>query len=143
MATSFSAEFHYLNLVPGTVLNLGLSMYDQQGLLLFDVGDWDQPVPLAAGQYRSNCTIPGHLLNDGAYSITLEFREHGRMLLELPNLLQFEILDNEDGRHGWFGKWGGILRPRLPWTTEAVKTIDIAASTFASGQGHLNERHGP
>ena len=131
VATSFSIEWQYCNCVSGTALNIALLMRDQQGLLLFSVGSWDAPVPLARGQYRSTCTIPGYTLNDGTYLITLEFRENTELLLELPNVLQIEILDSNDGRHGWFGKWEGLLRPRFPWVTEAVN-VDADELTVTS-----------
>ena len=120
VATGFLVELCYRNLAPDAVLNVSVMVHDQQGLLLFDIGSWDPPVPVAVGLYRSRCTIPGYLLNNGSYSISLAFRERGELLLELPNVFQIDILDNDDGRYGWYGKWEGLLRPRLQWITEAV-----------------------
>ena len=131
VTTSFSIEWYYRNLTPGLVLNCTLSMHDQQGLLLFDVGSWDPPLPMAVGLYRTRCTIPGYLLNNGSYRITLVFRERDEVLLELPNVLQLEIADSEAGRCGWFGKWEGLFRPRLPWATEAVESIDLKAAALS------------
>ena len=122
VATSFVIELYYRNLAAGTLLHVGLTMHDQQGLLLFDgTGSWEPPVPLAVGLYRSRCKLPGDLLNDGVYSLTLTFRERDEVLLEVPNILQVEIMDNEHGRDSWFGKWGGVLRPHFEWITERVE----------------------
>jgi lipopolysaccharide transport system ATP-binding protein len=112
---------YYQNSSPGTVLKLCMVLNDQQGLKLFDTGSWDPPLPLEAGVYRTSCIIPRDLLNDGYYSLSLVFRNRqDEVLLRVSRALQFQIIDSDDGRHGWFGKWGGILRPRFPWKTEAV-----------------------
>jgi lipopolysaccharide transport system ATP-binding protein len=124
VTTNFSVNWRYRNLRPGAIIDISLMLYDQQGLLLFDAGSWDPPLPLSAGIYRSSCMIPGNLLNNAEYSITLIFRNQNEVVLELARVLQFEVLDSEDGRHGWFGKWHGILRPRFPWKTEAVLATD-------------------
>jgi lipopolysaccharide transport system ATP-binding protein len=64
--------------------------------------------------------VPGDLMNDGTYRVTLELRDRGEVLLSMPDLLTFDILDNPDGRFGWYGKWEGAVRPRLNWTSEAL-----------------------
>jgi lipopolysaccharide transport system ATP-binding protein len=122
VTTSFSVEWVFCNLTPGIVLSSSLVLRDQQGLVLFDIGSWDPPTPMAPGLYRTRCTIPGYLLNSGSYQITLVFRVGHEILLELPNVLQMEILESESGRGGWFGKWEGVLRPRFPWITEPLET---------------------
>jgi lipopolysaccharide transport system ATP-binding protein len=50
----------------------------------------------------------------------VEVRDRGEVLLSIPDLLTFEILDNPHGRFGWYGKWEGAVRPRLNWTSEKV-----------------------
>jgi lipopolysaccharide transport system ATP-binding protein len=144
---SFVVEWCFRNLVHGVVLNSSLLLKDQQGLLLFEAGPWDPQDPLAAGVYRSSCSIPGYLLNDGSYSFSLVFRCKDEILLELPNILQLEILDHEEGRHGWFGKWEGLLRPRLPWTTKRLEGDDLnpsgldrKASADRPGDAHRSPR---
>lgn len=124
--TTFAIGWRYRNLIEGAILDVRLILHDQQGLLLFDTGSWDPPVALPAGTFQSSCIIPCNLLNDGDYSITLIFRDQGGVVLELPRVLQFEVVDSEDGRHGWFGKWDGILRPRFPWKTEALSDTDAS-----------------
>jgi lipopolysaccharide transport system ATP-binding protein len=124
VTTTFSINWRYRNRRPGAVLDISLMLHDHQGLLLFDTGSWDPPAPCPAGTFQSSCVIPGNLLNNGDYLVTLIFRDQGGVLLELRRVLQFEILDSADGRHGWFGKWKGILRPRLAWKTDAVAETD-------------------
>jgi len=42
-------------------------------------------------------------------------REH-ELAYEMPRLISCELLDSVNGRHGWFGHWPGVFRPRFPWT---------------------------
>ena len=131
VTTGFEVRGRFRNLTPDARLSMSVMLYNQQGLLLFDAGSWDAPVPLAAGTYESSCVVPGCFLNDGDYSISLVFRDRDEVLLELPHVLEFQILDSEDGRDGWFGKWDGVLRPRFLWKIEAVDNDRIPQLTTA------------
>ena len=35
----------------------------------------------------------------------------------MPDALTFDVRDTVMDRGGWLGKWPGIVRPRLQWTT--------------------------
>jgi lipopolysaccharide transport system ATP-binding protein len=120
VTTGFAVRGRFRNLTPDARLSMSVMLHNQQGLLLFDAGSWDGSGPLATGTYESSCVVPGCFLNDGDYSISLAFRDRDELLLELPHVLEFQILDSEDGRDGWFGKWDGVLRPRFLWRMEAV-----------------------
>jgi lipopolysaccharide transport system ATP-binding protein len=125
VASGLSIACCYRNPKAGSVLKLNLMLQNEQGLVLFNTGAWDPPAPLAVGIYRSCCLIPGNLLNDGGYWASLTFRDQqDEAVLRLPRILHFQILDSEDGRHGWFGKWDGILRPHFSWNTETVNAVD-------------------
>jgi lipopolysaccharide transport system ATP-binding protein len=137
VTTGFTVHARFRNLTPDARLTMGVMLYNQQGLLLFDAGSWDPPAPLGVGTYESTCVVPGCFLNDGDYSISLIFRDRDRPggVLELPHVLEFQILDSEDGRGGWFGKWDGVLRPRFDWTVQAVDDIRIPQPTTAPDIG--------
>jgi hypothetical protein len=34
------------------------------------------------------------------------------------NVLAFDLIDSGVGRGDWYGKWPGVVRPLLNWTTE-------------------------
>jgi lipopolysaccharide transport system ATP-binding protein len=118
-------------------LNMSLELYNWEGLLLFDVGSWDEPLPLVQGTYVSSCVIPGNLLNDGDYFVTLTVRDKQNIVLTLPRVLKFRVLDSEGGRGSWFGKWEGIFRPRLQWKTEAVNDRDQHARTARASESGI------
>jgi lipopolysaccharide transport system ATP-binding protein len=60
------------------------------------------------------CEIPGNLLNDGVYTITMMVVEDSSALFVVEDIVTFQIDDIErQGR--WWGKWPGAVRPRLNW----------------------------
>jgi lipopolysaccharide transport system ATP-binding protein len=125
VSTSFLIECKYRSLVSSVPLSITISMHDAQGLLLFAIDPAEPPLPRPAGAYRSSCLVPGNLLNDGSYTITLVFHDGSRILLELPYIIRINILDSDDGRSGWFGKWEGILRPHFSLKTEALEVPTV------------------
>jgi hypothetical protein len=42
----------------------------------------------------------------------------------------FHLLDSADLRSGWYGKWDGVIRPRLRWerSVEAVELGELATA---------------
>ncbi|MEO7241141.1 MAG: polysaccharide ABC transporter ATP-binding protein [Sphingomicrobium sp.] len=117
---SFVIEWDYRTIGAGTIDQASITVHDSQGVLLFDQNAWEEPAPFAAGTHRTRCVVPGHLFNDGTYFISFMFRRGGEMVLETPNALNFEIVDNREGRFGWYGKWPGIIRPKLDWSSEII-----------------------
>ena len=59
--------------------------------------------------------IPGNFLNDGNYSIRLLLvKDTSIPLLDLHDLLSFEVLDSERSGN-WYGKVLGAVRPKFDW----------------------------
>jgi lipopolysaccharide transport system ATP-binding protein len=118
--SAFAIEWDYRVASAGTIDQASITVHDNQGVLLFDQNAWEEPAAFAAGTHRTRCVVPGSLFNDGTYFISYMFRRNGEMVLELPNALSLEIVDNREGRFGWYGKWPGIIRPKLDWKTEII-----------------------
>jgi lipopolysaccharide transport system ATP-binding protein len=59
-------------------------------------------------------------LNDGIYSVTIQVVTETSTTAYLhPDILVFEVHDSV--RVGnWFGKWPGVIRPRLEWLSQDV-----------------------
>lgn len=117
---SFSLSFDYDNRREGAYLNASLLVTNEEGIVVFNAGPIEEAKPARAGRRRERCVVPGDLMNDGTYRVTLELRDRGEVLLSIPDLLTFDILDNPEGRFGWYGKWEGAVRPRLDWTSEVL-----------------------
>jgi lipopolysaccharide transport system ATP-binding protein len=73
------------------------------------------------GVFRSVCHIPGNLLNNGRYSISIILWEDyfKTCLAEFP-VMHVEILDGVVGgvRQNYMGGWEGVIRPMLFWDTK-------------------------
>jgi lipopolysaccharide transport system ATP-binding protein len=69
--------------------------------------------------------IPGRFLNEGAYVITIQFVQESSSLYLHPEVLVFEVLDTVR-EENWFGKWPGVVRPKLEWVAETVVEAESA-----------------
>jgi len=83
--------------------------------------------PLSAGDYQAECIVPGHLLNDGAYSVGLALTSYGHVGYDVnfydKYALSFNIIDPMDdlsSRYGYAGPIPGVIRPRLEWILSPV-----------------------
>ncbi len=127
ICTAFVIEFEYWNLQPGARLDISLHIYNEQGILAFNPGTLYEPVwhgrEFPAGLFRSVCFVPGNLLNDGMYRVELlVVRDEGVIIHREEEALVFEVRDVAEMRGNWLGKWPGVLRPDLNWTTELEQT---------------------
>jgi lipopolysaccharide transport system ATP-binding protein len=71
------------------------------------------------GLFRTSCTIPGCLLNDGLHSITIYVNEKGASdnIIIVRDVLSFTVQDTGLMPKEYTGKWIGAVRPRLNWQT--------------------------
>ena len=123
--TPFVIELGYWNLKPNAYLNINLQIYNEQGIFVFEAGPIHEPIwrPLPVGLFRDVCHVPGNLLNDGMYRVMLHVvRDQGTHVYQEDDILVFEVRDTPDMRSGWFGKWGGVVRPILDWDRELVQS---------------------
>jgi len=113
-------EFEYRKLRPGGRLSLSVALYNEQGIVVFTSGTGVVHAPEGSppGLYRSVCTVPGDLLNDGMHLVTVYVDRNGRTVLQGDEVLIFDVRDEVAARHGWHGKWVGAVRPMLDWRTE-------------------------
>jgi lipopolysaccharide transport system ATP-binding protein len=133
-----SIEIDYQNLEPNTELNVAIALFNSEGVrVLVSVpatDPWFQK-PHPAGYFRSRCIIPGGLLNQGRYSLAVLLVENGQnVIAELDRVVNFDIADLGAGRGSYFGHWGGVVRPNLPWKTEILEpTMSHTDSILTTG----------
>jgi lipopolysaccharide transport system ATP-binding protein len=137
--TPVSLEFEYWNLEPGAHLNLSLNLYNEQGILVFNADPIDEPAwggrDLPAGLFRDTCIIPGDLLNEGMHRVELLLvRDESVVIHSQDDLLVFDVHDSVDTRGAWYGKWPGVVRPVLAWSTELLEHADKAFASVALPQ---------
>jgi lipopolysaccharide transport system ATP-binding protein len=119
-------EVEYWTLVPNVVLNVAISLFSEEGIYVLSSpsitdGSWYQR-PHPKGSFRSRCTIPAQLLNQGCYKVTVLLVEHGyNIIVKLDEVVTIDTTDLGEQRGGYFGYWGGVVRPTLTWTTDHLQ----------------------
>lgn len=125
-------EFEYWNLTPGAKLHITTHLLDEHGTVVFCSNTVRETAwhgkEFPHGLFKSACEIPGHLLNDGTYRIRLLIvRDGSSVLSHHDDMLVFDVIDDDQSnRAGWFGKWPGLVRPRLEWQTELLDASEPA-----------------
>lgn len=120
-------EFEYDVLRPGMRVNVSVHVHTQDGVCAFAVTSfkeekWDG-APFPVGRFKSTCHIPGNLLNDARYRVSVMFvRDTSVALFQEAAVLEFEVEDASVGRGNWYGKWPGVIRPKFEWETQRLDT---------------------
>lgn len=126
-----SVQITYWNLKEGALLYAVMILKDQVDTLIFSTSNhkfvsltddewYGKPQP--RGLFQSVCRIPGNFLNEGVYNITAIV---GKAIAETQvmenSVISFCVHDSGEMRKaGFYGGWGGLLRPRLAWHTEYI-----------------------
>jgi lipopolysaccharide transport system ATP-binding protein len=115
--TPLRFEFECRNRLAGARLNWSLHLYTAEGTCVLNTVS---PARVcAAGRVRGACQVPGDLLNDSAYRVSIMLvRDESVPLYRHDDVLLFEIQDSER-EAPWYGRWLGVVRPMLDWEMEA------------------------
>jgi lipopolysaccharide transport system ATP-binding protein len=105
------------------VLRFDICLVNGDGVLVFDISPEEALQRHRPGRNRITCHIPGDLMNANQYHIHLNVRQGEENVLNLRDMLSFELLDSARDRQGWFGDWDGVLRPRFHWQAEALPAV--------------------
>jgi len=129
--SSFNVDVEFEVLRESTSVGLTLILYDADHNCVFSsINNLEQTwygKAMATGVYKSRCSIPANLLNNGLFFINLNFFGKGFSdVVAVKEVLTFEIIDGHALRGDYHGGFGGIIRPRLDWKTEQL-------SHFVSG----------
>ena len=131
--TPFLIEFHYWNLKPDAYLNLSLHLINEKEITVFNTGPVREPLwhgrPFPTGLFRSVCRVYKNLLNDGTYRVLLLVVENqNTVIYRYDDILVFDVQDVPDLRGAWYGKWPGVVRPILEWSTEFLEGVNLSKS---------------
>ncbi len=125
--TPVRIEIDYWNLRDGAIVLLVLDVYTLDGTAVFESLSVDDPSwhgePLQAGLYRSVCLIPGQFLNQGSYRLRVVFiDEFGTArIFDHQSAAVFTVHDLSERRISWYGRFLGVVRPRLQWSTTLLR----------------------
>ncbi len=106
-------------------LSLHLAVHNEDEICVFATSTVNEPAwhdrEFDVGVFESTCRIPAYLLNEGLYSCRLTFyRDVIHHIAIFDDVITFEVGDIPDDRGGWYGKWAGVVRPALQWTTSQI-----------------------
>ena len=125
---SSTIEFEYQLSAPLTGLRVGMYFSTMRGeyvLTTFDVDDarqYEQFGARQAGRYRSRCTLPGDLFNEGRYTVGVNASSFGvRRYFMDENALSFNVDISGAPGTQWPEMRHGPVRPRLEWGIEKVE----------------------
>ena len=131
-------EIEFWNLKPGSDLSTSVHLIDKMGVPVLAtsnmhsanliVDDWfGKPHP--AGLFRSTCRLPGNFLNEGVYSVNAVVLT-GVTQIEayVTEAVSFSVHDTGAMRKEYGGPWLGVVRPKLAWQTEYLRSMDSVAS---------------
>ena len=112
----FQIEFEFWNHQSNGLLNFTMHLHTVEGSFVFVASSEVKTRP--QGLLREIVKIPANLLNDGIYTVTIQVVQDTATTVYIhPEILVFEVLDS--ARVGsWFGKWPGVIRPKLEWITQ-------------------------
>jgi lipopolysaccharide transport system ATP-binding protein len=124
VSTDFAITIRYRIDEP-VKLSVQLAVFNEDEVCVFTTSTLNEAAwqdrEFERGLFQSVCRIPGYLLNEGLYSCRLTFyRDVIHHIAILEDVITFEVGDIASDRGGWFGKWVGIVRPSLNWTTERI-----------------------
>jgi hypothetical protein len=127
--TPFNVIVDYWNLVEGANLIVEVIVNALDGTVVFhSLSSEDKSIgntPLQRGLFRSICSIPGGLLNEGNYTIDVHFM-HGAMSMftSVVEALTLTITDSASrGDFIYLGRFLGNVHPILQWNTKLLEPI--------------------
>lgn len=130
IAAAVTIAVQYQTLIPDEELYCAIVLKDQIGTAVLMTSsakpvsstpdDWSgRPHP--TGLYLSCCEIPASFLNEGRYTVTaIVGRGVSEVQAQAEDAVAFDVHDTGEMRGLYFGQWPGVVRPKLPWSTEQV-----------------------
>ena len=123
-----TVEWEYRLAAPVTGLRVGMYLSTMRGeyvFTAFDVDDARQFEKFGArksGRYRSRCTLPADLLNEGRYTLGVNASSFGvRRYFMDENALSFNVDVSGGPGTQWPELRQGPVRPRLDWQIERIE----------------------
>ncbi|HEU4597662.1 MAG TPA: ABC transporter ATP-binding protein [Pyrinomonadaceae bacterium] len=125
-----TVEIEYENLKEGNFIVWGLELKDKVNTYVFATNNrpsanaardewYGRPRP--TGVYKTRCVIPPNLLNNDLYRFDLRMvNERNELRFCLEDALSFVVHDTGEMAAEFSGRWVGVVRPRLAWTTERM-----------------------
>lgn len=119
-------EMTYDVLAPGKILVPNIHFYNEQGVCIFVLHDWQsgwRDKPRAVGQYTTTVWVPGNFLAEGTIFVTAALSTYKPLTVHFVerDVVTFHVVDTLDGdsaRGDYAGVLPGVVRPVLEWETK-------------------------
>ena len=113
--TPLNIEFEFISDFDNELLNLSMNLYNIAGDIIFN--SISEISEIKKGYFKGQCKIPGDLLNNGLFTISIMVvKEKSIPLFFIKEVLVFEVHDDRKDDK-WFGDMSGLLiRPKLEWS---------------------------
>jgi len=119
MTTPIEVRTEFWVLDPSRRVHLTYHLVNQDGIVVLTSGGASAARP--AGLHAVSFTIPGALLNSGAYSLNLLLvHEENRLTCKRDSIASFTVADTVERRQAWVGREPGVVQPPLAWHEAAV-----------------------
>jgi lipopolysaccharide transport system ATP-binding protein len=133
----FTVEVDYQILETLPHYRIALRVVTPDGTVAFTTADsTDQSYETRScgpGYYKTRCHVPGNLLNEGFYSLTLGADIPFEKILFLEEGAVGFSVEQTGGVAGRFSeKWPGVVCPHLQWETESLDVNGAAVSGRAT-----------
>jgi lipopolysaccharide transport system ATP-binding protein len=127
LSDEIKLEMEYWVVRPGMRLNPSFQIFNQLGICLFATtnfhdSEWNDR-EYETGLYRSVCTVPNHLLNEGKHSISALVIRNKNDAHVREKRISFNVHDDGVSRSGYTGGWIGVVRPVLPWDVQLIESL--------------------
>jgi lipopolysaccharide transport system ATP-binding protein len=123
---SFFVDVEYVNLSPGTSLGATILLFNSDGVHVFSSLSNREPnwhgKNFPAGVFRSVCEIPGGLLPEGCFEVSVIIWANNYSLFHREDsVIEFQVHESAEIRSDYFGDWLGVVRPMLDWQTQKIE----------------------
>jgi lipopolysaccharide transport system ATP-binding protein len=119
--TPLVVEFEYWKTEEHTALEFVAQVSNEHGIDVFCAANFGA-VASPKGLLRSSFCIPGDLMNNGIYRVSLiAFLPGVTYLTEWNDVVSFEVHDAASELRGTYhDEWPGVVRPHFEWQTETL-----------------------
>ena len=133
ISEELKVEINYAVTKAGTRVVFSLHLRDENDIHLFSslsntAENHLHDIPLKPGHYQCICTIPGNLLNNGRYYISLKGLSGWADSFIAEQVISFDGLDDGVLKRDYSGALGGVMRPQLSWTSSSPENREDPSS---------------
>ena len=132
IANEFTIHIDYWNLLQNARRLVSIHVHNSAGICVFTSANTRyasiKPDPWSEkgypkGLFRTSCTVPGRILNNGVYTVTVYINDRTARdsIVLLKDALSFEIEDTDEMTKVFSANWIGAVRLWLEWQTNQLE----------------------